>query len=294
MALQSDSMAENMPAVTDDVAAAADTTDAELPAPKRRKATSIKSVKIRAEKTDSKKATTKKKSTKKKSSTKKKKKKKPTTKKKKKKKVTETKKRKRLTPKKSIILNPKSSWISFLSSIRAQNLPEHQSLEFGQLCRILSGKWKSMTDDEKAPFQNMYRVDRARYQRELAALSDDQKKILKMHRRRRRASRKGKPDLHLSSYMLFTSHVRQKIVIDNPECDFMAVGRLLGAAWRQLTEVDKQVYHDMASRDRERYVSELAVYNTSRAAERLAAAQASAAAKEKNNNVVAVEAVVVE
>lgn len=175
------------------------------------------------------------------------------------------KKEKRLTPKRKIIRAPRSTWISFLSSVREEKRPEHENLSFGALCQLLSPVWQSMTDEQKQPYVETYQRDRQRYQAELLKLNDDDKRVLRAHKRRRRKERVGRPKAALSTYMLFVMNERANVVAQSPDISFQEIGRQLGHRWRSLPDESRAGYVASAKVDRERFDGELKVWKQVRA-----------------------------
>lgn len=170
---------------------------------------------------------------------------------------TRNKKVKKLVPKSSIIKGPTSTWINFLTHIRNQKLPENDNLTFGDLCKKLSPVWKKMSDQEKQPYKEAYEKDRARYLHEAKNLTDEQKKIIRAHRRRKKRSRENHPKPALSAYMIFVSKERPKIIHENPKIEFKDVGKQLGIRWKRLTEPQKAVYNKLSGEDKTRYKNEM-------------------------------------
>ncbi|KAI8923664.1 high mobility group box domain-containing protein [Entophlyctis helioformis] len=68
------------------------------------------------------------------------------------------------------------------------------------------------------------------------------------------------PKKPLSAFMIFSQENRAKIKEDNPEASFGEIGKLLGAAWRELSEKGKQVYNEKAEEDKGRYERDVASY----------------------------------
>jgi ABC-type transporter MlaC component len=185
------------------------------------------------------------------------KKKKPTTKKKKPMTKKKPKNLKRLPPKRTIVRSARSVWISYLSSVRAEKRPEHSNLSFGELCKILSPVWRTMTDEQKQPFTDAYERDKLRYQQQLKNLSEEDKKILRAHKRRRRAARAGKPKSTVSGYMRYVCSARPAVVEANQGITFQEIGRSLGKQWRELSQDQRQIYLNEAIEDRKRYENEM-------------------------------------
>jgi len=160
----------------------------------------------------------------------------------------------------AIIRAPRSTWICYLSQVRAKELDEHKNLSFGGLCQLLSPVWAGMSDADKQPFHEEYVQDRLRFTKELSELTKEQRAALKYHKRRRKISREDQPKPSLSAYMIFVSRVRAQVIADSPGISFREVGRSLGKKWRELDDVDKRVFVDAATEARVEYIARLAEY----------------------------------
>jgi len=68
----------------------------------------------------------------------------------------------------------------------------------------------------------------------------------------------NEPKKGLSAYMFFSQDQRTKIQAENPEAGFGEIGKLLGEAWKKLSDNEKKPYTDMAERDKQRYIDEKA------------------------------------
>ncbi|EGF79601.1 hypothetical protein BATDEDRAFT_89692 [Batrachochytrium dendrobatidis JAM81] len=68
------------------------------------------------------------------------------------------------------------------------------------------------------------------------------------------------PKRPLSAFMIFSKENRPRIREENPDASFGDLGKLLGAAWRELNDKDKQVYTDKADEDKGRYEREMSTY----------------------------------
>ena len=79
-----------------------------------------------------------------------------------------------------------------------------------------------------------------------------------------KASKKEKdpnaPKKALGSYMHFAAAKRGEIKAAHPDATIGEVGKLLGAAWKRLSDKDKAAYEELARKDKERYEREKARY----------------------------------
>jgi hypothetical protein len=162
---------------------------------------------------------------------------------------------KRLIAKRRIIRSPQSTWIAFLTSTRTQ--PEYAKLNFGDLCKAMSIIWRGMDKAQKAPFVETYLKDKQRYKADLLNLTDADKKILRAHKRRRRAAAVGRPKAALSTYMMFVKKERSNVVLENDGITFREIGSELGKRWRELSVENKQEFVLTAAIDRVRFETEL-------------------------------------
>lgn len=71
------------------------------------------------------------------------------------------------------------------------------------------------------------------------------------------------PKKGMSAFMIFSNENRNKIKTQNPEVTFAEIGRKLGAAWKALTDKQKQVYTKKSLEDKKRYELEMEKYSVS-------------------------------
>jgi len=86
-------------------------------------------------------------------------------------------------------------------------------------------------------------------------------------KRKRRSSKKPKdpnaPKKSLSSFVLFSSSMRPKVVQKNPSLKFTEIGAELGKLWKQLPEPARKPYNTKAEKDKARYNLEMESYTPS-------------------------------
>eukprot|EP00013_Stygamoeba_regulata_P010920 CAMPEP_0177681402 /NCGR_PEP_ID=MMETSP0447-20121125/30699_1 /TAXON_ID=0 /ORGANISM="Stygamoeba regulata, Strain BSH-02190019" /LENGTH=135 /DNA_ID=CAMNT_0019190821 /DNA_START=19 /DNA_END=426 /DNA_ORIENTATION=+ len=68
------------------------------------------------------------------------------------------------------------------------------------------------------------------------------------------------PKRALSAFMFFSSDVRASIKEKNPTATFTEQGKLIGEAWRNLTDAEKAKYNAKHEKDKKRYEKEMAEY----------------------------------
>ena len=168
---------------------------------------------------------------------------------------------KTLPSKRTIIRAPRSTWIYYLQHIREQNLDVNKNLSFGGLCQKMSPIWKKMGPEEKKPHTLSYIKDKQRYQQDFLNLTDEDRKVLRTHRRIRRKNRIGRPKAAMSTYMLFVKDERPNVVAQNPNISFQEIGRELGRRWKCVDPSTLAAYREKSKLDRVRFVQELAIWN---------------------------------
>lgn len=68
------------------------------------------------------------------------------------------------------------------------------------------------------------------------------------------------PKRALSSFMFFSKEIRSVIREKNPDASFGEIGKLVGDAFKKLSNEEKQKFQIMADKDKERYKEEMANY----------------------------------
>jgi hypothetical protein len=186
-----------------------------------------------------------------------------------------------IPPRRSIIRGPKTGWIFFCTETRKKIKEENASVTFGEGTKLLSAKWKSMTQKEKEPYTTLYLNDKRRYEHELKNLSDGDRKILQQHRKRKRELRKERPSQATGAYMAFVSDVRNAIVAENPSASFEEIGKLMGERWKSMTAEDKKPYHEIHRIDKIRYLREMEQFKKKQADEKERAKKESLSGKKR-------------
>ncbi|EDQ85246.1 uncharacterized protein MONBRDRAFT_34324 [Monosiga brevicollis MX1] len=82
----------------------------------------------------------------------------------------------------------------------------------------------------------------------------------KRPRQKRAKKDPNKPKNAQSAYMFFSQKVRPQFSKDNPDKKMTDVSKLIGAAWREMSDAAKKPYEEMARRDKQRYQHQMATY----------------------------------
>jgi hypothetical protein len=145
----------------------------------------------------------------------------------------------------------------FCQDNRPQLKAANPNANFSELGKIMGSAWKEVSEADKKPYEVKNAADKKRYDHEKAnytggvAGSDDEGATTKKTKKSKTtaAPKKGKKDKDApksapSAYVLFCGGERPKLKLLHPEASFGDLGTLLGAAWKALSEEDKQPYID--------------------------------------------------
>jgi len=69
------------------------------------------------------------------------------------------------------------------------------------------------------------------------------------------------PKQPMTSYFCFCASVRESIKTENPNCSMPEHSKIMGAKWKLLTETEKKPFITTASEDKERYNTEVLLFN---------------------------------
>lgn len=122
---------------------------------------------------------------------------------------------------------PSSAYFLFSMSIRNELLQQYPDAKVPELSKLASAKWKELTNDEKKPFYDEFRVNWEKYR----VLRDEYEKTLP-------------PKRPSGPFIQFTQEVRPIIVKENPDKNLIEITKLIGERWRNLNPVEKTKYTD--------------------------------------------------
>ena len=171
----------------------------------------------------------------------------------------------RLPSQKKILKNPISPWIAFMNfqidKMGKEDAQTGQLMKFTQKSSMMSSQWQRMTPEEKAPFVEISKRDQARYASQLESLTPEQKRQLKEIKKRKKEKKQNEPKKPKSAFMCFHEASRKTIVDQNPGISFPDVGKKMGAMWNAMSDAEKAPFVELHTADKQRYATELEVYN---------------------------------
>ncbi|KAJ1070898.1 hypothetical protein K5549_003877 [Capra hircus] len=149
-----------------------------------------------------------------------------------------------------------SSYAFFVQTCREEHKKKHPdaSVNFSEFSKKCSERWKTMSAKEKGKFEDMAKVDKARYEREtktyIPAKGETKKKF----------KDPNAPNRPPSAFFLFCSEYRPKIKGEHPGLSIGDVAKKLGEMWNNTAVDDKQPYEKKAAKLKEKYEQDIAAY----------------------------------
>ncbi|KAI4984273.1 hypothetical protein ZWY2020_051950 [Hordeum vulgare] len=163
--------------------------------------------------------------------------------------------------------------------------------DFKEVTNALGAKWKTLSNEEKQPYEERYRQEKEAYlqvvgqeKREAEAmklLDEEQmrwtaKELLgqylkfrqeadgdgnskKAKNKRKKEKDPSKPKQPMSAYFLYSQERRAALVAEKktvPE-----IGKITGEEWKGMTEAQKAPYEEAARKQKEAYQKQMEVYN---------------------------------
>ena len=179
----------------------------------------------------------------------------------KKRKESPTKKKKKKDP--NAPKNAKSAFMFFSVAKRAGIKEANPDASFGDMGKLVGAAWKEV--DDKTKWEEMAAEDKQRYKKDMAAYSPPSEDDVssdddgnKKPKKKRAKKDPNAPKNAKSAFMFFSSAKRAGIKEANPDASFGDMGKLVGAAWKEVD--DKTKWEELAAEDKQRYKKEMAAY----------------------------------
>ena len=155
----------------------------------------------------------------------------------------------------------KNAYIFFVLDVRRSVHDANPSMQFAEVTREVTKRWKAQTDAERAVYMRRGAEDRQRYQREVEAF---QRKYPGEPLKKQKKPRKPRgPKKPRSAYLYFSNENRPRLHTANPlGLSFGEVTKRLAEEWTKLNEKQKDPYVALALNDKQRYEEELQTYQS--------------------------------
>ncbi|KAE8056032.1 hypothetical protein FH972_012835 [Carpinus fangiana] len=213
----------------------------------------------------------------------------------------ETKKTKEKDPLKP--KHPMSAFFLFTNERRAALLAESKTIL--EAAKITGEEWKNMTEEERAPYEEIAKKNKEKYLQEMEAYKqmkdeetatlrkeeEDQMKLQKQEAlqllkkkekteniikvllqmkpiktKGDRNSDPNKPKRPASSFILFSKDARKSLLEERQGINNSTLNALISVKWKELSEEERKTWNDKAAEAMEAYKNELEEYNRSAAA----------------------------
>ncbi|CAI2370029.1 unnamed protein product [Moneuplotes crassus] len=154
----------------------------------------------------------------------------------------------------------KRAWPAFFifqQEQRAKTQEKNPNLSQKELVSKLGEMWRGLSENEKQPYNDQEKQDKARYLREKELYMQAMKGSIwdKSKQVRARKQRK-RPKCACSPFFYFHKQRRVEIEEENPTLDHKEIIDKLGAEWRALSDEQKKPFVELSKQDELRYERE--------------------------------------
>lgn len=104
------------------------------------------------------------------------------------------------------------------------------------MAKYAGEKWKSLTDQQKLPYQKLADDDRARYDADVAAAPKDSNGQAK------KVNKKRKDIKAQSAYAIFSSQESQRLRSEDSTLSFGDMSKKIGETWKSMSDTDKEPF----------------------------------------------------
>nr|ADE77169.1 unknown [Picea sitchensis] len=194
---------------------------------------------------------------------------------------------------------PSPAYILWCQEQWNQVKSENPNPVFKDMGAILGAKWKTLSAEEKKPYEEKYEAEKEAYlqvvgqeRRETEALKllhDEQKQktaleLLEQYlqyqkdaegkeKSKRKEKDPSKPKHPVTAFFAFTNERRAALLEENH--NVLQIAKILGEEWKNMTKEERAPYEQIAAEAKEKYMGEMELYKQKKAEE------ASSASKEE-------------
>lgn len=167
------------------------------------------------------------------------------------------------------IKQPKRSWPAFFffqNETRSDIKKNNPELSQKDLVSKLGEVWRGLSEEEKKPYFDQERKDKARYMKE----KEEYSKVTKNIPGNKTKGRKGKqktvklgPKRAWPPFFFYQEQRREDLKKENPNLNHKEIVSKLGEEWRGLSEKEKHPFVEKSASDQKRYEVEKKEYQSS-------------------------------
>mmetsp|Transcript_36112 Transcript_36112/g.81312 ORF Transcript_36112/g.81312 Transcript_36112/m.81312 type:complete len:178 (-) Transcript_36112:97-630(-) len=168
---------------------------------------------------------------------------------------------------------PMSAWLLFCEAKRDEVKRDNPEIAFTEINKVIAGKWKALTEEEKKPFEEEaakrfeeYKGKKALYEAECGDVYYSRRVYDEPEYtgKRRRVKDVNAPKKGQNAYMLWCHSVREDLRKANPDMAMKDILRELGQKWKDLDPSEKEKWEEKAKEDRDRFLREKEEYESIR------------------------------
>ena len=168
-----------------------------------------------------------------------------------------------------------TAYLLFQQSIREQYKALYPEMNLAQIAKKSAQDFAAMSPEDRELWERRAEADRVRYLQELArytppagfdatgnALSEGKNPYSGSFRgpMRKKEVDPNRPRRHVSAFLHFQNHVRDKIRQEEPTVSFGQMSKRAAQLWEGITPEEKQKWEQQAAEDKARYEREIANY----------------------------------
>lgn len=161
---------------------------------------------------------------------------------------------------------------------------ENPDADFKEISNLMGAKWKSITSEEKKPYEEKYQADKEAYlqiiskeKREIEAmklLEEEQKQKTAMEllnqyiefkqeadketKKTKKEKDPSKPKQPMSAFFLYSQERRADLLGEGN--NLLEASKIIGEEWKKMTEEQKRPYEEIAKENKEKYQQEMELY----------------------------------
>ncbi|XP_051903074.1 high mobility group protein B1a [Hippocampus zosterae] len=168
-----------------------------------------------------------------------------------------------------------SSYAYFVQTCREEHKKKHPdaSVNFAEFSKKCSERWKTMSAKEKGKFEDLAKLDKARYEREMMSY------VPARGGKKKKFKDPNAPKRPPSAFFIFCAEYRPKVKGETPGLTIGDVAKRLGEMWNRTSAENKQPFEKKAAKLKEKYEKDVAAYRAKGKAGSGGAPAAKAAAK---------------
>jgi hypothetical protein len=148
-----------------------------------------------------------------------------------------------------------TSFLHFCADKRDEVKVAFPEIKPKDISRRLGEMWKALSEEEKAPYKELYEADKARYTLAMSNYvpSEEAPVVEKKTRKPRKPKDSSAPKKAKNSYMLYSDAVRAQVKADNPTLASKEIVKLVADMWKGLSDEEKAPYKEQADEKKAEY-----------------------------------------